>query len=105
MFITYRIMTEAVEFNRFKSYEYNKKYQDVYYKKKYDTDDVFRKSEIERVGNNNKYKYKNDPEYRQKCKDNVKRYREKLKALDKDLEELKQIKNENQEFLNQLIKV
>jgi hypothetical protein len=87
------------------SYEINKTYIDKYYKKRYATDEEFRLKELDRINNNNKYRYKTDPEYRQKMKDNVKRYRAKMKELDNDLKDLEKLKKDNNEFLQQPINV
>ena len=87
------------------SYEINKTYIEKYYKNRYENDEEFRTKELDRINNNNKYRYKTDPEYKQRVKDNVKRYRAKMKELDNDLKELEKIKNENINFLQQTIKV
>ena len=87
------------------SYEINKKYIEKYYKNRYDNDEEFRIKELDRINNTNKYRYKTDPEYKQRVKDNVKKYRAKMKELDSDLKELEKLKKENIDFLQQSIKV
>lgn len=56
-------------------YEKNKHYHAKYIKKRYTTDEEYRKKKVEINVAYNKKRYAEDPEFRQRVKDNVKNYR------------------------------
>lgn len=85
MLFTYRTMEDTADIQK-TSYEINKHHIMKYYKNRYDTDEEFKKKELDRINNTNKQRYQNDPEYKQKCKENVYKYRAR-KKLENDLKE------------------
>lgn len=84
-------MTEIERYDRYKKQVYK------CYKKKYDTDEEFRKSEHKRVATYTSERYKTDPEFREKAKAYQRAIYAKRKELRmKEYEELQKAKS-NQE--------